>query len=89
MAFGADPRRVRWMVLSRAVRLAGAGVLAGLAGALLTGRLVEGLLYGVRPVDPVAFGGGILLLFGVALGAAWLPARRASRLDPVDALRSE
>lgn len=89
MAFGADPRRVRWMVLSRAVRLAGAGVLAGLAGALLTGRLVEGLLYGVRPVDPVAFGGGILVLFGVALGAAWLPARRASRLDPVDALRSE
>ena len=89
MAFGADRSRVLAMVLCDGGRLAGAGILAGLVGAFLTTRVLTGMLYGVRAVDPVTFVVGAGLLLAVGLAATWIPARRAAGMDPVDALRSE
>lgn len=89
MAFGADRSRVLGMVLRDGGRLAGMGILAGLAGALLTTRVLAGMLYGVGALDPVTFGAGALLLLAVGLAATWVPARRAAGLDPVDALRAD
>ena len=89
MAFGADRASVLGMVLSDGTRIAGAGILAGLAGALLTTRVLSGMLYGVRALDPLTFVGGAVLLLAVGLAATWIPARRAAGLDPVDALRAE
>ena len=89
MAFGADRARVLGLVLRNGFRIAGAGILAGLAGALLATRVLTGMLYGVRALDPVAFLGGALLLLAVGFAATWFPARRAAGLDPVDALRAE
>lgn len=89
MAFGADRGRVQRMVLRDGGRLAGAGILLGTGGALAASRLVAGMLYGVRSLDPLTFVGGAMLLAGVAMAATWIPAWRASRLDPVNALRSE
>jgi predicted permease len=89
MAFGADRASVLGMVLGDGTRIAGAGILAGLAGALLTTRVLTGMLYGVRALDPLTFLGGALLLLAVGLAATWIPARRAAGLDPVDALRAE
>ncbi|MFN0066844.1 MAG: FtsX-like permease family protein, partial [Limisphaerales bacterium] len=71
------------------VRLALLGVGLGLAVAAGLSRLLTSLLYGVRPLDPVAFGAVLLLLLGATLLACWLPARRAARVDPMVALRSE
>ncbi len=89
MAFGADRSMVLAMVLRDGGRLAGAGILAGLAGAFLTTRLLAGMLYGVRALDPLTFVAGAALLLAVGLVATWIPARRAAGLDPVDALRAE
>ena len=66
-----------------------AGITAGLAVALTGGRLLESLLYGVSPRDPSVFATTTLLVLGVALAACWLPARRAARLSPLEALRVE
>lgn len=88
MAAGAGRAWVlRWM-LWRALRLALCGVCLGALGALLSGRLLEGLLYGVKATDPGSLAGAALLLVIACLGAAWLPARRASRTDPASILRS-
>jgi predicted permease len=89
MAFGADRTRVLGMVLGDGTRIAGAGIVAGLAGALLATRVLTGMLYGVRALDPVTFLGGALVLLAVGLAATWFPARRAAGLDPVEALRAE
>jgi ABC-type antimicrobial peptide transport system permease subunit len=89
MAFGADRTRVLGMVLGDGTRIAGAGIATGLACALLATRVLAGMLYGVRALDPVTFVGGALLLLAVGLAATWIPARRAAGLDPVDALRAE
>jgi putative ABC transport system permease protein len=69
--------------------LAGIGVAAGLAGALGVARLLESLLYGVSPADPATLAAVPVLLAAVALVACWLPARRASAVDPMVTLRSE
>jgi putative ABC transport system permease protein len=89
IALGADRGRVLRLVVGRALVLGGLGSLLGLAGALAASRTLRGLLYGVKPSDPAALLGAGLLLFAVTVAASWLPARRATKVDPVVALRSE
>jgi predicted permease len=89
LALGARRGQVRGMVLRESGWLAVAGVAIGILVALGLGRLVESLLYGVKATDPLSILGAALLLLGVALSSGWIPARRASRLEPMDALRHE
>lgn len=89
IALGASRREVVRLVLGEGMRLALAGVALGLLGALLLGRLVSGLLFGVAPTDPLTLVAVPILLASVALVASWLPARAAARLDPQSALRAE
>ena len=89
MALGATPDRVRREVLGQAVRTFGMGALVGFAGALATSRLLTKLLFEVSPADPTAFLSACGLLFVVALGAAYVPARRATKIDPIQALQAE
>jgi ABC-type antimicrobial peptide transport system permease subunit len=89
MALGAQRRDVLRLVLTRALRTVVAGVIVGLAGAAGVTRVLQTFLFGVTPTDPVAFTVVTLLLMAVGLVAAWLPARRATRIDPCAALRAE
>ncbi|HET7698660.1 MAG TPA: ABC transporter permease [Vicinamibacterales bacterium] len=89
MALGAQRRDVLRLVLARALRIVLAGVIVGLAGAAGVTRVLQRFLFGVTPTDPVAFTLVTLLLVAVGLMAAWLPARRATRIDPSVALRAE
>lgn len=89
LAVGAAPRSVLWLVLRRAAVLAGVGAAIGLAIAAGVSAVLRSLLIGLGPADPLAFGGALVLLAVVMLVSAWTPARRASRMDPVTALRAE
>jgi predicted permease len=89
MALGAERRDVLRLVLGRALRTVSAGLIVGLAGAVALTRVLQRFLFGVTPTDPLAFTMVTLLLMAVALTAAWLPARRATRIDPCAALRTE
>ena len=89
MALGADRRDVLRLVLTRALRIVVAGLIVGLAGAAGVTRVLQTFLFGVTPTDPIAFTIVTLLLMAVGLMAAWLPARRAARIDPWAALRAE
>ena len=89
LALGATPGEVTGAVVRQGMTMALAGAAAGVAGALLLSRLMRALLYGVSATDPVTFMVVAVTLGLVALGATWLPARRASRIDPLAALRSE
>ena len=89
LALGATSRSVSSLVVSRAVALGGIGVLAGAAGSYAAGRLLETMLYGVRPFDPLTISAVGALLLAVAAAAAYLPARRAGKVDPLVALRVE
>ena len=88
-ALGARPGDVLRLVLGNGMRLAGAGIALGVGGALWLTRLIESLLFEVKPTDPTTFTAAILLLAAVALSACYIPARRATRVDPVVALRNE
>jgi putative ABC transport system permease protein len=77
------------MVVQQAAVQALAGSVAGLVGALLLGRLMANMLYGVRPTDPVTFGAVAMVLALAALFATYVPARKASRIEPMVALRNE
>jgi predicted permease len=89
MALGARPGVVLRVVLSDGMKLATVGVVLGIGGALIAMRVLRGLLFGISATDPVAFVLIPLMLLGVAWMACWVPARRASRVDPVVALRAE
>ncbi len=89
MALGAQPSGVVKLVMREGAVLAALGVGAGLIGAFGLSRFMEKLLYGVSTRDPLTFAGLALLMGAIALLAAWMPARRASRVDPIIALRSE
>ncbi len=89
MALGAQYRDVMRLVLGEGVRMALAGVIVGVAAAAGLTRLIANQLFGVAPQDPLTFGAVALVLMGVALLACFLPARRAVRVDPVEALRYE
>lgn len=88
LALGADPHSVTAMIVGQSSLVTIGGIVAGLGAALVTGRLMESLLYGVSPRDPVVVAGTAALLLVVAVLACWLPARRASRVNPVQALRA-
>jgi ABC-type antimicrobial peptide transport system permease subunit len=89
MALGAQQRDVLKMVVGRGARLTLAGIGLGLAGAFAVTPMLGTLLYQVRPTDPVTFFGVPILFIAVALLACWIPARRASRVDPMTVLRME
>jgi ABC-type antimicrobial peptide transport system permease subunit len=89
MAMGADRRRITGMVVWQGMRLALAGVVLGVGAAFWLSRLVASWLYGVKQWDPTVFVSVPLVLTAVALLAVWLPAQRAARLDPMEALRTE
>ncbi len=89
LALGAEPGDVRAMVLRQGMAPVAVGLIVGLAGALAGARVLRGLLYQVAPTDPATFLAVPLVLAAVALVAVWLPARRATRVDPVGSLREE
>jgi ABC-type antimicrobial peptide transport system permease subunit len=89
MALGADRAHIRRLVLRDSLLMMGAGILIGLpAGLALTG-LLQKLLYGVTPNDAISFAAAVLLMTGIGAVAAWMPARRAARVDPILALRCD
>jgi putative ABC transport system permease protein len=89
IALGALPREILGLVLSQGVWLAAIGILAGLAGALVTTRLLASMLFQVRPNDPPTYLVTAVALALVALVATLLPALRATRVDPIESMRSE
>jgi ABC-type antimicrobial peptide transport system permease subunit len=89
LALGAASHTVRNMVVFQGLRLALAGVLVGLAAAFALTRLITSLLFGVKAWDPAVFAAVPLMLVAVAVAAVWLPAVRASRVDPINALRCQ
>jgi predicted permease len=89
MALGARPASVMRMVLGNAATLILSGIALGLAGALALSRTLSGLLFNLSPTDPSTLGGVAILLTAVALIASYLPARQATRVDPLQTLRSE
>jgi putative ABC transport system permease protein len=89
MALGARPGDVLWSVLRHALTLMAVGVAIGWLGALALTRVMAGLLYEVRPTDTATFAGAALLLGVLAVAASLVPAWRATRVDPLVALRAE
>jgi putative ABC transport system permease protein len=89
MALGARRRNVLALILRQSARPVGIGILAGLALSVLVSRLLSSLLFGVSALDPLAFGGVSLFLMFVALLACYVPACKATKVDPMVALRCE
>jgi predicted permease len=89
MALGAGGGDVLWMVMREALLVAAAGAALGVPAALAATRLVQSSLFGIKPNDPATIAGAAAVLLAVAAFAAWLPARRAARVDPLAALRNE
>jgi predicted permease len=89
MALGAQPSSVLWLVIGQGLQLAAAGLALGLIGALVAMRVLASLLFGVSTHDPVTFAGVSFVLLAAAVLACYIPARRATRVDPIIALRYE
>jgi putative ABC transport system permease protein len=89
IALGADQRRVQRLVVGEGATLVGIGAAVGLVGALWSTRLLQNLLFDLEPTDPATYAVILALLAAAAILASWLPARRASRVDPVEALRAD
>jgi predicted permease len=89
VALGARPHQIERLVLGESLRLAAIGVPIGLAGLAAAARYTRSMLLGVTPLDPLAYSLSAAAVVALSLAAAWLPARRATRVDPMEALRSE
>ena len=89
MALGAEPGSITSLIVGEGLRLTGWGILVGLIGGAIAGRLIATLLFDVRALDPVSLAGGVTMILLASLLASYLPARRASRLDPLEALHYE
>jgi ABC-type antimicrobial peptide transport system permease subunit len=89
IALGAEPRAVAAMMTRQGLAITAIGVGAGLALFALVARFLRSFLYGVAPGDPLTVAAAVLMLVSIAALASWIPARRASRVDPVDALRAD
>jgi len=89
LALGAQTSNVLKLILGQGLKLAVIGVALGLLAAIAFTRLLQGLLFGISASDPLTFGVIALLLVGVALLACWVPARRATKVDPLEALRQD
>jgi putative ABC transport system permease protein len=89
MAIGAHASDVRWMVLRNGGELAVFGIVAGAGVATLLTRFMTGMLFGVKPLDPISYAGAAVVLLIAAVVASWVPAWRASTVDPVVALRND
>lgn len=89
LALGAEPGDVVSLVVRHAMRMVLAGLIVGSIAALASGRILQGMLYGVTPLDPLALAAGIVTLGGAALLASWVPARGGTRVDPMITMRSE
>ena len=89
LALGARPGDIAWPVVRGALWLAGSGLIVGIPIALGATRLLRAVLYGVAPHDPVTMVLSVVLILAVAALAAWIPARRAAKVHPMEALRYE
>jgi len=89
LALGATRGNIRALILGQGARLLGLGLIIGLAGALALSRVLGSFLFEVKPVDPVIYAGVSILLAAATILACWIPARRASRIDPIATLRAE
>jgi putative ABC transport system permease protein len=89
IALGGQTRDIATLIVGHGMRLTAIGLTIGVAGALVLGRVMSGLLFGVTPTDPVAIAGAATVVTLVAFGACYLPARRGMRVDPVAALRAQ
>ncbi|MHC4072511.1 MAG: FtsX-like permease family protein, partial [Planctomycetota bacterium] len=89
MALGARPRDVAWSILREAIVLAGVGIALGILIALALARILGSVVFGIAPYDPATMMASALVLVTVAAAAAWLPARRAAKVDPMAALQYE
>jgi putative ABC transport system permease protein len=89
IALGAQTGNVLKMVLRQGLKLTALGLALGLAAAYALTRYMQSMLFGVKPADPVTFAAIALLVIVVAIAACWIPARRATKVDPIVALRSE
>lgn len=88
IALGATPRDVRRLVLGEAIGVVGIGALIGIVGAMVAGKLLTSQLFGVSPLDPASLAAASALLLVIGVCAAFVPARRAVRIDPMQALRA-
>jgi predicted lysophospholipase L1 biosynthesis ABC-type transport system permease subunit len=89
LALGAQRRAVIGMVMSESIRLVAIGIVLGLALVLWAGRFVQTVVYGLSPMDPLTIGGAVALIAGVTALAGGVPARRASNVNPIEALRQQ
>jgi ABC-type antimicrobial peptide transport system permease subunit len=89
VALGADAASVRRLVVGGGLKLTTLGIVLGIIAAAGSTRVLASLLYGVSPVDPLSFATIALLVMGIALAASWVPARRALRINPTEALRAD
>jgi putative ABC transport system permease protein len=89
MALGASPEAVLRMVMGEGARLMAVGGAVGVCGAVTLAWVMRAMLFEVAPLDPAAFGAAVVVLCGFGAAACWVPARRASRVDPMTALRGE
>ena len=88
MSLGADAGRVQRMILKEGGVLLAFGLVLGVAGAFFAARVIQGLLFGVDPHDPITLVGVAVMMAAIGLGACWIPARRAARIDPAITMRS-